>query len=232
MITFAVPGSTLVWMVLIQVWILLLWYRPARNPFTRRLDQLLALLLPETELTRSRLVSTARKGMIRGQRGSTPLNRVRGSARRWRAQLRAMHAQGYQVASETISSSGEVARGRELVSEAVLALKAERAGGAGVPMTDDPVVVLAYGLGAWPSDADLTSLEQLLQELGVSQPLLRSRFESLIRTIATANQNRDFRELAGASFVLGAALRILEAAAPSKSLSPPGWLATLKTHLR
>jgi len=232
-ITFAVPGSSLVWMVLIQVWILLLWYRPARNPFTRRLDQLLALLLPETEPSRSRLVTTARQGMIRGHLGSTPLNRVRGSARRWRAQLRAMYAQGYQVASETISSSGGVARGRELVSEVVLALKAERAGGvANVPMTEDPVVVLAYGLGAWPSDADLTSLEQLLQELGVSQPQLRSRFESLIRTIATANQSRDFRELAGASFVLGAALRILEAAAPSKSLSPPGWVATLKTHLR
>jgi len=114
------------------------------------------------------------------------------------------------------------------------ALKAERAGGgANVPTTEDPVVVFAYGLGAWPSGADLTSLEQLLKELGVSQPILRSRFESLIRTVAAANQNRDFRELAGASFVLGAAARILEAAAtPSKSLPPPGWLATLKTHLR
>jgi hypothetical protein len=232
-IAFVMPGSTLVWMVLIQVWILLLWYRPARNPFTRRLDQLLALLLPETELTRSRLITTARKGIIRGQPGSTALNRVRGSARRWRTQLQSIYGQGYQVASEAIVSSGEVARGRELVSEAVSALKAERAGGAGVPMTDDPVVVLAYGLGAWPSGADLTSLEQLLKELGVSQPILRSRFESLIRTVATANQNRDFRELAGASFVLGAAARILEAAAtPDKSLPPPGWLATLKTHLR
>ena len=93
-------------------------------------------------------------------------------------------------------------------------------------------MVLAYGLGAWPSGANLASLEQLLQELGVSQPILRSRFESLIRTVAVANQNRDFRELAGASFVLGAAARILDAAAPNKSLPPPGWLATLKTHLR
>src|SRR5581483_5726760 len=158
--------------------------------------------------------------------------RARGSARRWRAQLRAVYAQGYQVASETISSSAEVARGLELVGETVSALKAERAAGAAnVPMTEDPAVVLAYGLGAWPSDADLTSLEQLLQELGVSQPLLRSRFESLIRTVATAKQSRDFRELAGASFVLGAATRILEAAAPNRSLPPSGWLATLKTHL-
>ena len=58
-----------------------------------------------------------------------------------------MYAQGYQVAAETISSSGEVARGNELVEETVAALKAERAGGgAGVPTTEDPVVVSAYGL--------------------------------------------------------------------------------------
>jgi hypothetical protein len=233
-IAFALPGSMLVWIVLIQVWIFLLWYRPARNPFTRRLDQLLALLLPETELTRSRLITAAGKGTIREQLRSTPLNRLRGFARRWRAQLQSMYAQGYQVASETIVSSGEVARGHELVRETVSALKAERAGGAATaPTTEDPVVVLAYGLGAWPSGADLTSLEQLLKELGVSQPILLSRFDSLIRTVTTANQNRDFRELAGASFVLGAAARILEAAAtPDKSLPPPGWLATLTTHLR
>jgi hypothetical protein len=233
-ISFAMPGSTLGWLVLIQVWILLLWYRTSRNPFARRLDQLLALLLPETELTRSRLVSAAGKGTIGGLLGSSPLRRLRGSARRWRAQLRGMYAQGYQVASESISSSGEVARGHELVGETVAALKAERAGGgANVPATEDPVVVFAYGLGAWPSGADLTSLEQLLAELGVSQPVLRSRFESLIRAVATANQSRDFRELAGASFVLGAAARIVEAAAaPNRSLPPPGWLAMLKTHLR
>ena len=144
-----------------------------------------------------------------------------------------MHAQGYQVASEMIASSGEIARGHELVRETVAALNAERAGGGAGVRTEDPVVVFAYGLGAWPSGADLTSLEGLLAELGVSQPVLRSRFESVIRIVATAKQNRDFRELAGASFVLGAAARILEAAvAPSKSLPPPGWLATLKTHLR
>ena len=132
-----------------------------------------------------------------------------------------MYAQGYQVASETISSSGEVARGHELVQETVAALKAERAGGgANVPANEDPVVVFAYGLGAWPVGADLTSLEQLLTELGVSQPVLHSRFESLIGTVPTANQNRDFRELAGASFVLGAAARIVEAAvAPGRE--PP-----------
>ena len=234
MIAFTVSGATLGWLVLVQVWILLLWYRPGKNPFARRLDQLLALLLPEIELTRGGLVSASSTGSISGRLGSGRLGGLRGSARRWRAQLRAMYAQGYQVASETISSSGEVARGNELVLETVAALKAERAGGgANLPATKDPVVVFAYGLGAWPSGADLTSLEQLLAELGVSQPVLHSRFESLIRTVATANENRDFRELAGASFVLGAAARILEAAvAPSRSLPSPGWLATLKTYLR
>jgi hypothetical protein len=39
--------------------------------------------------------------------------------------------------------------------------------------------------------------------------------------------------LAGASFVLGAAARIVEAAvAPARGVPPPGWLATLKAHLR
>ena len=94
-------------------------------------------------------------------------------------------------------------------------------------------MVLAYGLGAWPSGADLTSLEQLLEELGVSHVELRNRFESLIRTIATANQNLQFRELAGASFVLGASARIIEAATPpAKHVPPPGWLTALKTHRR
>jgi hypothetical protein len=138
------------------------------------------------------------------------------------------------VASETISSPAEVAHGGGLVRETVEALKAERAsGGANVPTTEDPVVVLAYGLGAWPAGADLTSLEQLLGELGLSHGELRNRFESLIRTIATANQNQAFRELAGASFVLGASARIVEAAdPPGRSVPPPGWLAALKTHRR
>jgi hypothetical protein len=120
------------------------------------------------------------------------------------------------------------------VREAVEALKAERArDGANQSSTRDPVVVLAYGLGAWPAGADLSSLEQLLGQLGVSQRELRNRFESLVRTVATANRNREFQELAGASFVLGAATRIVEATvAPGKSVSPPGWLATIKAHLR
>jgi hypothetical protein len=63
--------------------------------------------------------------------------------------------------------------------------------------------------------------------------VLRNRFESLLRTIPTANQNREFRELAGASFVLGASARIVEAAAPAgRSAPPPGWLAALRTLKR
>jgi hypothetical protein len=145
-----------------------------------------------------------------------------------------VYAQGDQVALETISHAGKVVHGPELVVEAVKALNAERAGGgAKVPANEDPVVVLAYGLGAWPSRADLTSLERLLGELGVSHAELRSRFESLMHTIATAGQSGDFRELAGASFVLGAAARIVHAAvAPGRSIPPPGWLATIKERLR
>jgi hypothetical protein len=144
-----------------------------------------------------------------------------------------VYTQGYQVASETISPPGDVAGDSELARQALAALRAERAGAsADVPGTD-PVVMLAYGLGAWPSGADLTSLEELLTKLGISQPELHSRFERLIRTVATANQNRGFRELAAASFVLGAAARILEAAtAPGSSVPPPGWIASIKTHLR
>ncbi len=226
MILSFLPGTTLIWLLLMQGWILLLWYSRSRSPFARRLDQLLALLLPgaKPNPTGSRTLRGLRSRAVGG---------LRGPARRWQRSLRVVYAQGYQVAAETISSPGEVAGGSELVQEAVAALRAERAGGsADVPGTD-PVVVLAYGLGAWPSGADLTSLEELLTKLGVSQPELYRRFESLIRTVATANQNREFRELAGASFVLGAAARILEAAtAPGSSVPPPGWIASIKTHLR
>ena len=94
--------------------------------------------------------------------------------------------------------------------------------GATVPAVEDPVVVVAYGLGAWPPGADLTSLEELLGELGVSHEALRTRFESFLGTIPSANQNRSFRELAGASFVLGAAARIVEAAEPPVRNVRPG----------
>jgi hypothetical protein len=146
--------------------------------------------------------------------------------------LRGVYAQGYQVASETIATPAELVHSGELMRETLDALRAERTrGGATVPAAEDPVVVIAYGLGAWPPGADLTSLETLLGDLGLSHEVLRDRFEGLLRAIAPANQNREFRELAGASFVLGASARIVEAAdAPGRGVTPPGLLAALKTH--
>jgi hypothetical protein len=230
----AVSGAVLGWLMLIQIWILVLWYRPRRNPFARRLDQLLALLLPEREAVGRRPASALAHGPFGRLVGSSRLGRLKGSARRSRTQLRSMYALGYEAASETILPAGDVARGHALVHDTVAALRAERAGGgAKVPAREDPVVVFAYGLGAWPPSADLTSLEWLLAELGVSQPALLCRFESLFGRVATANPTREFRELAGASFVLGAAARILEAAVASDGgVPPPRFLSPPKIRLR
>ena len=231
-VLFVSQSASLGWLLVSMVWVVVLLSQSSRqrNPFRRRLDQLLRLLVPRTPMEARGSFAAFREQAKR----HTAAGVFRGSARRWRAQLGAVYAQGYQVASETISSPTALAHSGELVREAVAALKAERAGGdATVPTTDDPVVVLAYGLGAWPEGADLTSLEDLLGELGVSHSVLRNRFESLLRTIPTANQNREFRELAGASFVLGASARIVEAAAPAgRSAPPPGWLAALRTLRR
>ena len=205
-------------MLFIGVWILAFWLAhrsPGRNPFGRRLDQLLVLLLPQVETNRRGTIAALRRDTLRAFRGQVVSGELRRFARRRRAQLGAVYAHGYQVAAETISSSAELVHGSDLVRETVEALRAERtSGGATVPAAEDPVVVVAYGLGAWPTGADLTSLEELLGELGVSHEALRTRFESFLGTISSANQNRAFRELAGASFVLGAAARIVEAAAP------------------
>jgi hypothetical protein len=233
-ILLVLPSVALGWLIFIQVLILLLWYSQPRSLFAGRLDQLLALLLPQGGVSRRGLMAARGKETMRARRRYSALGGLRASARRWRVQLKAVYAQGYQAASETISSPGGVADGGELMREAVQALKTERVSdGAAASATEDPVVVIAYGLGAWPSGADLTSLEQLLGELGVSHGELRKRFESLIRTVAAAKQNRELRELAGAAFVLGASARIVEAAiAPGRSVPPAGWLATIKAHLR
>ena len=232
MVLFVSQSTSLVWLVLSAVWVFVLLNQGSRrrNPFRRRLDQLVLLLVPRTEIVTPASFAGFKEQVMRNAAPAV----LRGSARRWRAQLGAVYAQGYQVASETISSPAQFVHSGELVREAVAALKTERAGGgAAVPTADDPVVVLAYGLGAWPPEADLSSLEDLLGELGVSHGVLRSRFESLLRTIPTANQNREFRDLAGASFVLGAAARIVEAATPpGRSAPPPGWLAALRTRTR
>jgi hypothetical protein len=217
-VTFAFQSASLGWLLFIEVWILVLWFGhrpPGRNPFGRRLDQLLVLLLPPQVVThRGGTIAALRQDTVRALRGHVASGELQRSARRWRAQLGAVYAHGYQVASETISSA-EVVHGGDLVRETVEALKAARtSAGATVPDAEDPVVVLAYGLGAWPPEADLTSLEELLVELGVSHEALRARFESFLNTVSPADQSRAFRELAGASFVLGAAARIVEAAEP------------------
>ena len=229
----SVSGAALSWLFLIQIWILVLWFRPGRNSFARRLNQLLALLLAETEAVERRPTSTEGKGTFRRLVGPSRLGRAKWSARRWRTQLRPIYKQGY-AAAETSSPPAHVACGHDLVRDTLVALKAERAiGGAKVSAREDPVVVFAYGLGAWPPRADLTSLERLLAEVGVSQPALRNRFDNVFRLVVTPRDSREFRELAGASFVLGAATRILEAAVASNGSVPPsGLLATLKTHLR
>jgi hypothetical protein len=211
-------SASLGWLFFIVAWILVVWLShrpPGRNPFDRRLDQLLVLLLPQVETDRRGTIAALKQDTLRALRGHIASGEFRRVARRWRAQLGAICAHGYQVASETISSSTDVVHGDDLVRETVEALKAERmSGGATVPTAEDPVVVLAYGLGAWPPAADLTSLEELLGELGVSHEALRTRFESFFLTISPADQSQAFRELAGASFVLGAAARIVEAAEP------------------
>lgn len=232
MVLFVSQSASLGWLFFSTAWVLVLLSQSSRrrNPFRRRLDQLLLLLVPRPATNARGSFSAFKEQAMRNAAPSV----FRGSLRRWRAQLGAVYAQGYQVASETISSSAEIVHSGELVREAVAALKAERGGGAGaVPTTDDPVVVLAYGLGAWPSGADLRSLEGLLGELGVSHGVLRDRFEGLLRTIPAANQNREFRELAGASFVLGASTRIVEVVTPpGSSAPPPGWLAALRAPTR
>lgn len=205
-------------MLFIGVWILVFWLAhrpPGRNPFGRRLDQLLVLLLPQVETNRRGMIAALKRDTLRAFRGQVVSGELRRLARRRRTQLGAVCAHGYQVAAETISSSAEVVDGGDLVREAVDALRSERTGnGATVPAAEDPVVVVAYGLGAWPPGADLTSLEELLGELGVSHEALRIRFETFLRTGSNADQSQAFRELAGASFVLGAATRIVEAAEP------------------
>lgn len=222
------PSAAFVWLLLIEVMVLLLWYSQAaqsssRDPFARRLDQLLALLLPEAEPATRKMAAPRGQGRIRALRRYGNAGSLRASARRWRAPLEAIYAEGYQVASEITPAPGEVPNERELLQQTLDALRAERGkAGADLAAAEDPVAVLAYGLGAWPSAADLTSLEQLLDELGVSQGELRARFESATRPMATATENRGFLELAGASFVLGAAARIVELAlAPDSSLAAP-----------
>ena len=111
------------------------------------------------------------------------------------------------------------------------ALSAERtSAGADPTLADDPVSMLAYGLGARPPGADLTSLEDLLSDLGLAgeSDELRTQFDDIVAAqsagldLRNDSQRSMFRDLAGASFVLGASKRILELA----SFAPAGDTAT------
>src|SRR5690349_11992194 len=114
---------------------------PGRSPFARRLDRLLLLLVSGPGGNERRLIA-GRGGTSRALRQYRALAGLRRSAWRWRVKLQAVYAQGYQAASGTISSPGEVVHGRELLGEAVQALRAERASaGATVPRREDQVVM-------------------------------------------------------------------------------------------
>ena len=92
------------------------------------------------------------------------------------------------------------------------------------------MTVLAYGLGARPADVDLGSLEELLDDLSLAGEgeELRTHFDDLIaaetgrmsQQLKAPAGRRTFRDLAGASFVLGALARIVELASP-----PPAGVA-------
>lgn len=215
------PSIALGWLFLGQVAMLLLWYRAGtqrRNGFASRLDELLVLLLSQRTTTAE---ENHPQGVVQTLHRLSALSGLRGRARRWGQPLDAIRAQGEQIASELVSPGAHAVDGARLVEESVTALAAERAArGARVPAVADPVVLIAYGLGSWPPGADLTSLEQLLSELGTSQRQLRNRFDSVIDTPVPASQSRPFAELAAASFLLGASAHIVQVANRPDNDSP------------
>ena len=90
--------------------------------------------------------------------------------------------------------------------------------------------MLAYGLGARPAAADLTSLEDLLRDLGLSgeSDELRTHFDDVLaesdsssHDLRTDAERSMFRDLAGASFVLGVSARILELASLAPARDTP-----------
>jgi hypothetical protein len=201
----------------------------------RGLDRLFALLFPMSKATKT---ATARFALAR----EIQLAGLRQGARRWGKELQLIKAAGYETASR-LSALCELtseAHDRALAAEAVSVLRAERAR-AGIDLTrvGDPVSMLAYGLGARPAAADLTSLDELLLDLGLAQAgdELRTHFDDLVDAegerakphLRNDAQRSMFRDLAGASFVLGASTRILELAsfiragdtmAPASAASP------------
>jgi hypothetical protein len=187
----------------------------------RGLEQLFALLIPRPKATTSATLLAA----VQRYRIVTGLRR---NARRWIKELQVISTDGYQTASSISSRFPATGHhdSRTLVEEAVQVLRAERvSAGADLTLANDPVAVLAYGLGARPADADLRSLEELLDDLGFAGEgeELRTHFDDVIAAetermspqLKAPADRRTFRDLAGASFVLGASARIVELASPS-----------------
>jgi hypothetical protein len=183
----------------------------------RGLDRLFALLLPAHAATSA---ATARNALAQQRR----LAGLRRGARRWAGQLQLITIDAYETASR-ISAARRPSRERDdraLVAKAVEALRAERSrAGTDLMFVNDPVSMLAYGLGARPAAADLTSLDDLLLDLGLSDDgdELRMHFDDVLAESMGADlhlrndsERKLFRDLAGASFVLGASARILELA--------------------
>ena len=190
----------------------------------RGLDRLLALLLPtrKTTTTATLRIAIAQHARLAG---------FRHGARRWAKELQLITTDGYEAASRVSARNPPAGEqdDQAVVAETVRVLRAERtSAGADLTLPNDPVAMLAYGLGARPAEADLTSLDDLLSDLGLSgeSDELRTHFDEIVAAESTsANpQLRDdaersmFRDLAGASFVLGVSTRILELA----SLAPAG----------
>jgi hypothetical protein len=199
-------------------------HRFPNTDLERGLDRLFALLLPTRKAT-----TTATLRIAIAQH--TRLADFRHGARRWAKELQLITTDGYEAASSVSARNAPTGEqdDRALVAETVRVLRAERtSAGAELTLPNDPVAMLAYGLGARPAEADLTSLDDLLSDLGLSGEgdELRTHFDDIVAaqsTSANPHLRNDaersmFRDLAGASFVLGVSTRILELA----SLAPAG----------
>jgi hypothetical protein len=196
----------------------------------RGLNRLFALLLPAQNTT-----TTASLRLAIAQQAR--LTRLRRGTRRWGKELQLIAADGYETTSRISAlhrPEGE-RNNRRLVAKTVKALKVERArAGVDQRFANDPVTMLAYGIGTRPARTDLGSLEDLLFNLGLAEgDELRTHFDDVLAERAgpnprlrTAAERTMFRELAGAAFVLGASTRILELAAPSSARDTQIRLAT------
>jgi hypothetical protein len=193
--------------------------------FERSLDRLFALLFPAGKATPTVSTRAALTQQLQ-------LAELRRSARRWGKELQLITTDGYETASRisALCVPKDEQGDRALLAEAMQALRTERAtAGADLTLADDTISMLAYGLGARPAKADLTSLENLLTDLGLAgeRNELRTHFDDVVAARTTSArlsndaQRSMFRDLAGASFVLGASRRILELASRTTASNTP-----------